>query len=135
MTQTADVKTRSLLYKLERAGISASYEQAEILRRAERTLHRWHELECGDGDSFTSWAIVRDENTGVPYMEVHPHRGPSRRTRIADREKGALERVKTVCAELGIYYYQQGDPRGGALYVSLEPIDGSTYDQGVGCWE
>jgi hypothetical protein len=33
---------------LETAGIS--YDDAAQLRRISMTLHRWHELECGDGN-------------------------------------------------------------------------------------
>jgi len=39
------------------AGIS--YEDATALRRISMTLHRWHELECGDGNSYGSWCITR----------------------------------------------------------------------------
>lgn len=104
---------------------------AATLRRAEMTLHRWAELECGDGNDYASWAIERDDDTGKPYMARYPRNGPASRTAIADRETGALRRVAAVCAELGLYYFHQGDPRGCALYVSREPIDGSNYTNGM----
>lgn len=66
---------------------------AATLRRAEMTLHRWAELECGDGNDYASWAIERDDDTGKPYMARYPHNGPASRTAIADRETGALRRV------------------------------------------
>jgi hypothetical protein len=43
---------------------------------------------------------------------VYPHAGPSKRYPIADREAGALRRVAKVCAELGLHFYHQTDPRG-----------------------
>lgn len=43
------------LGQLQAAGIS--WDDACALRRISMTLHRWHELECGDGNSHGSWAI------------------------------------------------------------------------------
>lgn len=100
---------------------------AATLRRAEMTLYRWAELECGDGNDYASWAIERDDDTGKPYMARYPHNGPASRTAIADRETGALRRVAVVCAELGLYYFHQTDPRGCALYVAREPLTDSNY--------
>lgn len=103
---------------------------ANTLRRAEMVLHRWAEQECGDGNDYASWAIERDDNTGKPYRAWYPHVGPATRTRIADREAGALRRVAKVCAEHGLYYFHQGDPRGCALYVAREPLTDSNYTNG-----
>lgn len=114
--------------------IEATTAQANTLRRAEKTLHRWAELECGDGNDYASWAIERDEVTQKPYLVTHPHNGPSRRTATPDRERGALKRVEQVCKELGLFYYHQTDPRGCALYVSNEPLTDSNYSsRGVAC--
>lgn len=123
--------TYETLHSLNARGIAASFEQAETLRRAQMTLHRWAELECGDGNNYASWAIERDETTGKPYMGHYPHSGPSSRRPIADREAGALKRVARVCKELGAHYYHQTDPRGCALYVSKEPLTDSDYNRGV----
>ncbi|MCP4643084.1 MAG: hypothetical protein GY851_21740 [bacterium] len=122
-----------LMNCLSRRGIDADAEQARVLRRAERTLHGWAEQECGNGNDWASWAIERDEDTGKPYRCIYPHDGPTRRELIADREAGAIARVRAVCADLGVHWYQQTDPRGCALYVSSEPIDGCTYTNGVAC--
>src|SRR5229473_2010097 len=63
---------------LRRAGFS--YDDATALRRISMTLHRWHELECGDGNQYGSWAIVRGRKSkaffdydydGAPFMEHH----------------------------------------------------------------
>lgn len=107
---------------LVRAGIS--YDDAMALRRIAMTLHRWHELECGDGNGH----IERDENTGVPYYHsaharyVDP-RDPRARYRVPDRERGALKRLAAVMARYpSLISYVQGDPRGAALYI-LRPGD------------
>jgi hypothetical protein len=131
--KTASMKTRILADNLNRRGIAASLAQAETLRRAEMTLHRWAELECGDGNDFASWAIERDEETGKPFMCRYPHAGKSSRSPIADREAGALRRVAAVCKALNCHYYHQTDPRGCALYVSAEPLTDSDYTRGIAC--
>ena len=133
---SAYLKNAELQRRLERRGIIATIEQAATLRRAEMTLHRWAELECGDGSDYASWAIERDETTGRPYFVRYPHNGPSRRevwSPIPDREKGALRRVAAVCKEIGAHYYHQTDPRGCALYVSAEPLTDGDYTRGVAC--
>ena len=114
-----------------RLGIPVAEYQARGLRRCQMTLHRWAELECGDGDNYKSWAIERDEKTGRPYMCIYPHQGANSRYIVPDRERGALRRVAKLCAELGLHYFHQTDPRGCALYVSREPLTDSNYNQGV----
>ena len=49
---------QSAINSLTNAGIR--YEDAVQLRRISMTLHRWHELECGDGNNYASWSLVRD---------------------------------------------------------------------------
>ena len=113
--------TFEMISRLERAGISR--EDAFSLRRISMTLHRWHELECGDGNDSASWSIERDETTGKPYMVTYPHTGKSRRSPIPDRESGALKRLKAIMERyLGKSAYVQGDPRGASLYI-LNPGD------------
>lgn len=130
---------------LQRAGIF--YDDATALRRISMTLHRWHELECGDGNQYGSWAIVRGkkvrltqpaastpctvfehDDDGAPYLEHHHYlhgRGKDTvtYTRLADRERGALKRLQAIVARYpGFGYYVQGDPRGCALYI-IRPGD------------
>lgn len=123
---------------LETLGIT--YEDAASLRRISMTLHRWHELECGDSNDHSSWVIVRGEkrpphpadparfhydDNGKPFIERHIHRGSpdARYEAIADREKGALKRLATIMARYPtLTAYVQGDPRGAALYI-LRPSD------------
>ena len=141
---------------LQSAGIS--YHDAIALRRISMTLHRWHELECGNGNSYGAWSIVRGrkvkrlkdhiptltgeretfehDDDGKPFMEHHHYlhgRGKDYVTyrSLPDRERGALKRLQAVVTNYpGFGYYVQGDPRGCALYI-LRPgdiPDGGTAD-------
>lgn len=126
--------TLALLQQLNARGIKADFEAAHTLRRAQITLHRWHELECGDSNDYKSWSIERDEQSGKPYMCIYPHQGKSTRYRISDKEAGAIRRVKETCERIGAHFYVQTDPRGCALYVSAEPMDDSNYSsRGIAC--
>ena len=120
-----------------RTGISLGFDDANTLRRAERTLHRWAELECGDGHG----CIERDGETGVPYYYRSDHsyldsNDPRAYHRIADKEAGALRRIAEVCTRTGLHFYHQTDPRGCALYVSSKPLQANDYSgAGVACCE
>lgn len=94
------------------------YTEASQLLRIERTLHRWHELECGD----ETGSIERDEQTGKPFFrrqwqgmngQWHDRKFP-----YPDKEKGALKRLSAIMEKHpDLIPYQQGDPRGCALYI------------------
>lgn len=107
-------ETVSMLNRLDRLGINGV--DALALRRISMTLHRWHELECGDGHCW----IERDEATGKPYvymdgrnLDPKPRRYP-----VADREKGALKRLDAIMSRYpDLAAYVQTDPRGASLYV------------------
>ena len=119
--------------------VGFTFDECEKLRRISMTLHRWHELECGNSNDWASWAIERDEETEVPYLVTHHYsqNKPSRR-RVADRETGAKKRLaKILESKPGISAYIQGDPRGAALYI-LRPGDipegkeaASYYNRGI----
>ena len=97
-----------------------SRSETDTLRRAEMTLHRWHELECGDANDYgTSYCLNRDEETGKAFMEYHYRDGKVSRRSYPDKEKGALRRIAEVLKgkENIAGFYQQGDPRGCALYI------------------
>jgi len=99
----------------------------EALRKISMTLHRWHELECGDSNEHGSWAIERDgdEPDSKPYMVRHSYRGDGKtyRSPIPDRETGARKRLAKIMTRYpGLTAYVQGDPRGCALYI-LKPGD------------
>lgn len=109
--------THEMLSRLERLGIST--DDALALRRISMTLHRWHELECGDGDGY----IERDETTNRPryincrasYLGANDIR---RGYLIPDRETGALKRLAEIMARYPtLSSYIQSDPRGAALYI------------------
>lgn len=117
-----DRETAQMLNRLTSIGIT--FEDAIQLRRVAMTLHRWHELECGDGYG----CIERDEKTGKPYWYnananyLDPH-DPRARRPIADREAGAKRRLSKIMAKYPtLSAYIQGDPRGAALYI-LRPGD------------
>lgn len=102
--------------------VGISYDDATALRRISMTLHRWHELECGDANGN---AVERDETTGKPYWTYDTGRSDGKRGRslINDRERGALKRLKAVMARYpALGFYVQGDPRGASLYI-LRPGD------------
>ena len=135
--------TYALIAQFAARGISLPFDHVNTLRRAEKTLHRWAERECGDSNAFCSWMIERDEQTGVPYMVRDSYnsyqcggtvRPNTIKTRIPDRENGALRRVAAICKEHGLHYYHQTDPRGCALYVAREPLtDQNYFSAGVAC--
>lgn len=114
--------TEHMLQRLQQLGISRA--DAESLRRISMTLHRWHELECGNGNGM----IERDEATGKPYWFNANARyvsanDPRCRYRIPDREAGAKRRLAEILARYpGLDAYIQGDPRGASLYI-LRPGD------------
>lgn len=128
-------------YHLVTAGILMP--DADQLRRIAMTLHRWHELECGDSNNYGSWAIVRGrkeriapgakaifvhDDDGDSYLEHHHYlHGAGKdfveHTRIPDRERGARKRLADILKRYpGFTAYVQGDPRGCALYI-LRPDD------------
>lgn len=129
--------------QLLRLGIK--YAHAVELRRISMTLHRWHELECGDGNDHASWCLVRGKkqgkefeytDDGKPYLEIHRHseNKPSYSVR-PDRERGALRRLAGIMKSYpALSAYVQTDPRGCALYIG-EGLTDSNYSRGVGVWK
>ena len=129
--------------RLLAAGIS--YRDALQLRRISMTLHRWHELECGDGNDYASWCITRGKKTGKvfeyddngkPYLERHAHSSNEPTyTLLADRERGALKRMAAIMANYPkLTAYIQGDPRGCALYIG-ENLTDSNYSHGIAVYK
>ncbi len=107
-------------------------DDATALRRISMTLHRWHELECGDGNQHGSWSITRGRKTkaffdydddGKPYLEHHHYlhghgKDYTSYSPMPDRERGALKRLDKIMVRYpGFVSYVQGDPRGCALYI------------------
>jgi len=105
-----------------------------ILRRAELTLHRWHEQECGiDNGNGGTVVISRGDEDGKPYRSIHGRLGHICTYPVSDLEAGAIRRVEDVCKSLGLYYYVQTDPRGAALFVSDSPISDNNYSGAICC--
>ena len=129
--------------RLVNAGIR--HEHAVALRRISMTLHRWFELELGDGNDYASWSLVRGKKTGKvfeyddngkPYMRVHPHseNKPSYRP-VPDRETGARKRLARIMAAYpALTAFIQTDPRGCALYVG-EGLTDSNYNRGIAIYK
>ena len=123
-----------VIENIKRLGITES--DAVKLRRISMTLHRWHELECGNGDNSSSWSIERDDTTDKPYFCRYMHDGKNYRSAIPDREKGAKRRLaETMQSYPELTAYIQTDPRGAALYIVPNdritgPID-SCYSNGT----
>lgn len=113
-----------LFARLQSLGFT--YEEAAQLRRIEMTLHRWSEAEC-NGDIQRSGPTGEGKPFRYYGWDVNGNRP---RYAIADREAGALRRLKAILfarnnrawalneADPGhVYAYHQGDPRGCALYL------------------
>lgn len=86
MTRREALQTESMLERLKNTLYQASTgyppnfdqcrEDAESLRRISMTLHRWHELECGDGNEHGSWSIERGrEVERVTWRDSNPWSG------------------------------------------------------------
>lgn len=135
--------TSRMIAQLQEAGIS--YEDAWSLRRISMTLQKWFEGECGNSDTYGSWAIEPDNNgDGPPFLVRHQYRGVlgptchTSRTPIPDRERGARLRLTKIMAKYpALKTFVQGDPKGCALYV-LRPGDvpegvdvSSCYSRGI----
>ena len=112
--------------QLVKAGVDSI--DALALRRISMTLHRWHELECGNSDNYKSYCLTRGkkegkvfhhDEDGSPFMEVHYHdRNGAEYNPVPDREKSALMRLKAIMVKYpAMGYYIQGDPRGASLYI------------------
>ena len=109
---------------------------ARTLRRAQMTLRRWAELECGTERGHIERLEQLDGITRPVYVPDWRGRGPGGISPhvVPDREAGALRRVAKVCKDAGLHYYHQTDPRGCALYVSAEVLTSQNYSsKGIAC--
>ena len=100
--------------------LNIEYRDVETLFRIERVLSRWSEEECNG-------TIQRDgENgDGAPRRYWEDGRGEHHKGNIVpDRERGALRRLAEFAVKYPkLYFYNQGDPRGCAVYVVDIPPD------------
>jgi len=119
----ADKNMELLARQYKVTGVFLSLADAQILRKAELTLHAWAEKRCGwstSGPYGASFVLVRDEDgDNKPYIEIHPNSSLKTRWQpIPDLEAGALRRIAEVCKRNGLEFYHQGDPRGCSLYIA-----------------
>jgi hypothetical protein len=132
--------TLDMLTRLHDAGISN--DDALSLRRIAMTLHRWYELECGDGNEYASWCITRGykkngvfehDEKGEPFEERHVHsENKARYSRIPDRERGAHKRLTKIMARYpSLSVYLQTDPRGAPLYILRPGETAENYNRGI----
>jgi hypothetical protein len=126
MTKQQAERYMRLCRTLDAQGFTS--DEVDALLRASRVLSTWAEREC-NGE------IQRDETTGKPSW-YNTNTG-DKIGRTSDREAGALNRVKAICARHGVTFYHQGDPRGCAVWI-IRPGDvregqdvGSCYTNGV----
>ena len=113
--------------------------ESDALRRISLTLHRWAEHTCNG-------VIERDETRQNRPFWSNPNTGRHYVAPVADRERGAIKRLKTIISgrnqrvitrmnepttlqgcldqvlDVSLAYYVQGDPRGAMLYI-LRPGD------------
>lgn len=133
--------TVEMISRLQQIGITT--EDAFQLRRIAMTLHRWHELECGDSDNYGSRCITRGRKSngsfeyndnGRPFIERHWHRGEpnAQYFSIPDREAGAKKRLAKIMQRYPtLQAYIQTDPRGASLYILPPGTDADNYNCGV----
>lgn len=62
MTTKRELEQRAQYYQALQS-LGFTHEECEQLRRISMTLHRWHEMECGDDNG----CIEREEQTNKPY--------------------------------------------------------------------
>jgi hypothetical protein len=134
------------MYKFDSLlALGITWEHAVQLRRIAMTLHRWHELECGDGNNYGSWSIVRGSKTGgvfeyedegQPFIEFHPNSASKTTyTRTPDREQGALKRLGAIMQHYpALTSFVQTDPRGASLYIG-EGLTDSNYSRGAAVYK
>lgn len=114
MNESKAIRLARLLNNL--AALGFSYAEAQRLRRIEMTLARWSTEECNG-------TIQRDgeEGDSKPFRVVsgnYGHGWQESRYPIPDRETGACKRLAAIMANHpDLWSYNQGDPRGCALYV------------------
>lgn len=98
--------------RMVRVGLSV--EETAALVRSERALHRWSERQCNED--------IEVDDDGRAWLHWRDSWGRVGRYRIPNPEPGALRRASAIAAAHGLDIYQQGDPRGCALYL-LRPGD------------
>jgi len=84
--------------------------QWQLLKKYERTCHRWAEEECNgtiQQDDDQPPHRFGPDRYGTPAVDQGP---------IEDKEVKAIEQAEEIATELGGLIFHQGDPRGCSLY-------------------
>lgn len=111
--ETKSDRRYRLMCRLHEMGFT--HDEANTLRRIEKTFHRWSEEECngiiqrdGDNGDGQPRRYYENQNTGdIRKGEIVP-----------DRETGALKRLTLLMESHPDYvFYHQSDPRGCSLYI------------------
>jgi hypothetical protein len=86
-------------------------EEWAALKRCERTIHSWAEELCN--------GTIQEVENGIYHRFYNDRYGcPSiQGPRIADKSEKAMQRAQDIAKQHGFSVYEQGDPRGCALYV------------------
>ena len=128
MTKREVLRQHTQQQTLQTLGFTVT--EAQALRRISMTLHRWAENEC-------EGLIERDENRNNRPFWSNPGSGRHFVAPVADREAGAMKRLRAIFARHSLTYYVQRDPRGVTLYI-IRPGDvpdgadvGSYYSRGI----
>lgn len=108
--------------------LNISPDEVQHLLTQEKFLHTWHEKECGNDYGCIQWEDVN--GTERPFwMSNRTYKTSPMRDTYTPRK----ERLAQWCAERGLHFYIQPDPRGCALYVAREPLPEFNYTKGVAC--
>jgi hypothetical protein len=92
-----------------------SPDEWATLLRCSRALHRWAELCCNHD--------IEEDDDGIVMARYQLANGTiTRSERIPNRRRGAIRRAVAIASRHGLACYEQGDPRGAALYV-YHPAD------------
>ena len=90
---------------MDMAALGLTADEIVKLEAIERGLRRWFTMEC-NGE------VQRDETT------MKPHWGGKPNCPVQDMERINQKRLEKIqAAHRDLWFYIQGDPRGGALYV------------------
>lgn len=102
--------------------LGLTHDDAQKLRRLEKRLHRWHELECGvEGPGGMTLCVERDDETNKTYfrrMGWVQGRYFDERSPVRDDEPVMRKRMDSILRGYhDLVPFVQTDPRGCALYI------------------
>lgn len=100
-------------------GIGIDLDDAFEIRRIAMTLRRWYEQELGSElPSKNGSSSIERHEKDKPYLVTHFDNGVIHRRLIADKEKGALKRLKAIEERYPWHmFYVNTDCRGPSVYV------------------